>query len=64
MPEETCFQGSFAVEGTSQLFWDLRISRRYQPACLSLFLKSEKTPTLLDVGKGPVLRPFSYTKIL
>jgi hypothetical protein len=31
------------------------------PASLSLFLKSEKIPALLYVGKGPEYRPFSYT---
>ncbi len=30
------------------------------PASLSLFLKSEKIPALLYVGKGPEYRPFSY----
>jgi hypothetical protein len=32
------------------------------PASLSLFLKSEKIPALLYAGKGPLLRPFSYTE--
>jgi hypothetical protein len=32
------------------------------PASLSLFPKSEKIPALLYVGKGPVLRLFSYTE--
>jgi len=33
------------------------------PASLSLFLKSEKIPAPLYIGKGPVLRPFSYTEM-
>jgi hypothetical protein len=32
------------------------------PTSVSLFLKSEKIPTLLDVGNGPYYRPFSYAK--
>jgi hypothetical protein len=38
------------------MHWDLLI--------LSRFLKSEKIPALLYVGKGPEYRPFSYTKAL
>jgi len=47
LPEETCFQqwGSSTVEGTSRL---------------SPFLKSEKIPALLYLGKGPDYTPFSY----
>jgi hypothetical protein len=32
------------------------------PISLSLFIKSEKIPALLYVGKGREYRPFSYTK--
>jgi hypothetical protein len=63
LPEETCFQqeGSSAVEGTSQAV--LGSSDQWMvPASLSLFLKSEKIPALLYLGKGPKYRPFSYTK--
>jgi len=35
----------------ANLYWDLLTS-------LSLFLKSEKIPALLYVGKGPQYRPF------
>jgi hypothetical protein len=38
------------------MYWDLLI--------LSRFLKSEKIPAMLYVGKGPEYRPFSYTKAL
>ncbi len=58
MPEETCFQqaGSSAVEGTSQDI--LRSSdQRKVPASLSLYLKSEKIPALLYIGKGPSTGP-------
>jgi hypothetical protein len=60
LPEETCFQqgGSSAVERTSQGVLGSSHQRKV-PA--SLFLKSEKIPGLLCRGKGPVLRPFSYT---
>jgi hypothetical protein len=53
LPEETCFQqaGSFVVEGTSQAVLGSSDERKV----------SEKIPALLYVGKGPVLRPFSYT---
>jgi hypothetical protein len=44
--------GSSAVEGTSQAV--LRSPDPWKvPASLSLFLKSEKIPALLYVGKGP-----------
>jgi len=48
--------GSSAVEGTSQ---DVLGSFDHQkvPASLSLFLKSEKIPALLYLGKGPSLGP-------
>jgi len=59
LPEETYFQqgGSSAVESTSQVI--LRSSdQRKIPASLSLFLKSEKIPALLYLGKGLEYRPF------
>jgi hypothetical protein len=59
LPEETCFQqvGSYAVEGTSQAI--LGSSDQWKVAAsLSLFLKSEKIPTLLYLGKGLEYRPF------
>ncbi len=91
LPEATCFQqaGSSVVEGTSQAVLVSSDQQKVR-ASLSLFLKSEKIPTLLYIGKdlstgpsmifdlfprptglrhrsqiteGPVLRPFSYTKI-
>ncbi len=34
------------------------------PASLSLFLKSEKIPALLYLGKGPEYRPFSIVDLL
>jgi hypothetical protein len=40
------------------LYWDLLTSWKYQPS-LSLFLKSEKIPALLHLGKGPEYKPFS-----
>ncbi len=46
LPEETCFQQA----GSSDQ-WKV-------PASLSLFLKSEKIPALLYVGKGLEYRPF------
>ncbi len=53
LPEETCFQqvGSSVVESTRRLYWDILTSGRYQPT-YHYFLKSEKIPTLLYVGKG------------
>jgi hypothetical protein len=49
--------GSSAVEGTSQAV--LGSSDQWKvPASLSLFLKSEKIPTLLYLGKGLEYRPF------
>jgi len=53
LPEETCFQqaGSSVVEGTSQAVLGPSDQRKV----------SEKIPALLYVGKGPLLRPFSYT---
>jgi hypothetical protein len=63
LPEETCFQqaGSSEVEGTSQAV--LGSSDQWKvPASLSLFLKSEKIPALLYLGKGPKYKAFSYTK--
>jgi hypothetical protein len=41
----------------ARLYWDILTSWRY----LSLFLKSEKIPAVLHIGKGPEYRPFSYT---
>jgi hypothetical protein len=41
----------------ARLYWDLLTSGRYQPAC-HYFLKSEKVPALLYIGKGPEYRPF------
>ncbi len=38
--------------------------QRKAPASLPLFLKSEKIPALLSVGKGLEYRPFSYTELL
>jgi hypothetical protein len=60
MPEETCFQqaGSSAVEGTTQAILGSSDQQRKLPASLSLFLKSEKIPSLLYLGKGPEYRPF------
>jgi hypothetical protein len=54
VPEETCFQqaGASAVEGTSQAV-EGSSDQWKVPANLSLFLKSEKIPALLYVGKGP-----------
>ncbi len=59
MPEETCFaqRGSSALEGTSQAILGFSDQRKV-PASFSLFLKSEKIPALLYVGKGPEYRPF------
>jgi hypothetical protein len=59
MPEETCFQqaGSSAAEGTSQDVLGSSDQRKV-PASLSLFLKSEKIPALLYLGKGPQQRLF------
>ncbi len=59
LPEETCFQqaGSSAVEGTSQAVLGFSDKRKV-PASLSLFLKSDKIPDLLYVGKGPEYWPF------
>ncbi len=48
------------VERTSQAVLGSSNQRRV-PASLSLFLKSEKIRALLYIGKGPVLRLFSYT---
>jgi hypothetical protein len=58
LPEETCFQqvGSSAVEGTSQDVLG-SFEQRKVPASMSLFLKSEKIPALLYVGKGPSTGP-------
>jgi hypothetical protein len=53
-----CFQqwGSSAVEGTSQAV--LGSSNQLKvPTSLPLFLKSEKIPALLSLGKGPKYRP-------
>jgi len=52
LPEETCFKqaGSSAVEGTRQAVLGSSDQRKV-PASLSLFLKSEKIPALLSVGK-------------
>jgi hypothetical protein len=41
----------------ARLYWGLLTSGRY-PASLSLFLKCEKIPALLYIGKGPEYRPF------
>jgi hypothetical protein len=45
------------VEGTSQAVLGSSDQRKV-PASLSLFLKSEKIPALLYIGKGPKYRPF------
>jgi hypothetical protein len=57
--EGTCFQqaGSSAVEGTIETLLGSSDQRK-APASLSLFLKSEKIPALLYVGKRPEYRPF------
>jgi hypothetical protein len=47
----------FAVEGTSHVVLGSSDQQKV-PASLSLFLKSEKIPALLYVGKGPGYRPF------
>jgi hypothetical protein len=49
LPEETCFQqaGYSVVGGTSQAVLGSSDQRKV-PASLSLFLKSEKIPALLD----------------
>jgi hypothetical protein len=64
LPVETCFHQprSSAVEGTSQAGLGSSDQRKV-PASLSLFLKGEKIPELLYVGKRPTLRLFSYAKI-
>jgi hypothetical protein len=49
--------GSCAVEGTRQAVLGSS-DQRNVPDSLSLFLKSEKIPALLYVGKGPEYRPF------
>jgi len=46
------------VEGTSQAVLGSSDQRKV-PASLSVFLKSEKIPALLYIGKGPEHRPFS-----
>jgi hypothetical protein len=54
------------VEGTSQAVLGSSDQRKVA-ASLSLFLKIEKIPALLYIGKGPeyrpfrILRPLSYT---
>jgi hypothetical protein len=45
------------VEGTSQAILGSSDQRKL-PANLSLFLKSEKIPSLLYLGKGPEYRTF------
>jgi hypothetical protein len=50
--------GSSAAEGISQAVLGSSDQQKV-PASLSLFLKSEKIPALLYVGKGPAYRPFS-----
>jgi hypothetical protein len=59
LPEETCFQqtGSSAVEVYSQAVLGSSDQRKVL-ASLSLFLKSEKIPALLCVGKGFEYRSF------
>jgi hypothetical protein len=59
LPEETCFEqpGSSAVEVSSQAVLGSPDQRKV-PASLSLFLKSEKIPALVCVGKGFEYRPF------
>jgi len=59
LPEEACFQqgGSSAVEGPSQAVLGSSDQGKLL-ASLSLFLKSEKIPALLYIGKGPEYRPF------
>jgi hypothetical protein len=57
--EESCFQqaGSSAVEGTNQAV--VGSSDQWKVlANLSPFLKSEKIPALLYLGKGPAYKPF------
>jgi hypothetical protein len=43
-----------------RLYW-VFLEERKVPASLSLFLKREKIPALLYIGKGPEYRPFSCT---
>jgi hypothetical protein len=51
--------GPSAVEDTSQAVLGSSDQQKV-PTSLSLFLKSEKIPALLYVGKEPDYRPFSY----
>jgi hypothetical protein len=59
LPEGACFQqaGSSAVEGTSQAVLGSYDQSKVPPS-LSLFLKSEKIPALVYIGKGPEYRRF------
>jgi len=59
LPEETCFQqvGPSVVEGTSHVGLGSSGQRKV-PASLSPFLKSEKIPALLYMGKGPEYKRF------
>jgi hypothetical protein len=50
--------GSSAVEGTSEAVLRSSDQRKVPASPPSLFLKSEKIPALLYVGKGPAYRPF------
>ncbi len=50
--------GSSAVEDTSETVLGSSDQRKVRASLLSLFLKSEKIPALLYVGKGPEYRPF------
>ncbi len=56
-------RGIFWVEGTTQAVLGSSDQRKV-PASLSLFLKSEKVPALLSLGKWPEYRPFSYTQCI
>jgi hypothetical protein len=47
----TCLRNLFSAKG-DLLRWKVPARLRKVPASLSLFLKSEKTPALLYVGKG------------
>jgi hypothetical protein len=50
-------KGSSAVEGTSQAVLGSSNQQKV-PVSLSVFLKSEKVPALLYLGKGPEYWPF------
>jgi len=65
MREETCFHSKRDLVrwkvGTRQAVLGSS-DQRQVPASLSLFLKSEKIPALLYVGKRPEYRPFPKTE--